>query len=411
LNPTNCDQASVTLTIVNNPPVAVADTVQTDEDLPLNILVLANDFDSDGNLDSSSVSIIVPPLNGSVTVDPITGIVTYVPNLDYYGQDYFVYEVCDFGLPILCDTAGVFVTVLPINDAPVAVSDFVSTSENTPVTIPVLANDFDIDGNIVISSLAIVVPPSNGTVNLDLITGNITYTPNPGYFGVDAFTYEVCDDGFPSPVKCDTALVEVEIIPCVLFPLFDCDGDGLTNEEEEALGTDPSNPDTDGDGVPDGVEVANGTNPLDPCDFNATNQTLTPSAEWDVLDCDNDGIMNGVELTNGSNVLNPCSPNQNSSACTTIFNPNNAFTPDGDGINDTFVIAGLENFPLNKLQIFNRWGALVYETENYENNWTGSSINPLNFLTDQLPTGTYYYILDTYSTNYGVIKGSVYLKR
>jgi gliding motility-associated-like protein len=180
---------------------------------------------------------------------------------------------------------------------------------------------------------------------------------------------------------------------------------------EVESGIDPTNPDTDGDGVTDDKEVADGTNPNDPCDYLITSQTVAPSSIWNALDCDNDGITNGVELDGGSNPLNPCSPNQNSPACTTIFNPNNAFTPDGDGINDVFVIAGLENFPLNNLKIFNRWGALVYEVENYENNWGGLSINPMNFLTDQLPTGTYYYILDTYSTKYGTIKGSVYLKR
>ena len=57
----------------------------------------------------------------------------------------------------------------------------------------------------------------------------------------------------------------------------DPDGDGLTNGEEDALGTDPTNPDTDGDGLTDGAEVTNGTDPLDPDDPGASGRNLLTS--------------------------------------------------------------------------------------------------------------------------------------
>jgi gliding motility-associated-like protein/uncharacterized repeat protein (TIGR01451 family) len=78
--------------------------------------------------------------------------------------------------------------------------------------------------------------------------------------------------------------------------------------------------------------------------------------------------------------------------CLTIYNE---FSPDGDGVNETFVIDCLERFPNNKLEVFNRWGNVVYSKRGYLNDWNGSSngravINK----SDELPVGTYYYVLD-----------------
>ncbi len=78
--------------------------------------------------------------------------------------------------------------------------------------------------------------------------------------------------------------------------------------------------------------------------------------------------------------------------CLTIYNE---FSPDGNGINETFVIDCLERFPNNKLEIYNRWGNIVYSKKGYQNDWDGTfrrsaAINQ----SDKLPTGTYYYVLD-----------------
>ncbi|RMG88084.1 MAG: hypothetical protein D6714_01230, partial [Bacteroidetes bacterium] len=93
----------------------------------------------------------------------------------------------------------------------------------------------------------------------------------------------------------------------------DQDGDGLTNDEELAAGTDPMNPDTDGDGLADGDEVNGDPNnngqisdPNDPCDpFNT--------------DTDGDGICDLAELADGSDPNDPCDPNPNSAVC--LYSP------------------------------------------------------------------------------------------
>ena len=73
----------------------------------------------------------------------------------------------------------------------------------------------------------------------------------------------------------------------------------------------------------------------------------------------------------------------------------NEFSPNKDGINDTFVITCIENFPNNTLKIFNRYGSLVYEKKNYDNSWEGNSNfgDPTNN-NEILPSDTYYYVLE-----------------
>uniref|UniRef100_UPI0026156510 T9SS type B sorting domain-containing protein n=1 Tax=uncultured Algibacter sp. TaxID=298659 RepID=UPI0026156510 len=78
--------------------------------------------------------------------------------------------------------------------------------------------------------------------------------------------------------------------------------------------------------------------------------------------------------------------------CLLIFNE---FSPNGDGMNDTLIINCIDNFPNNKLEIYNRWGNLVYEKRGYNNDWDGTSNGRSTVKVDeQLPVGTYYYILD-----------------
>ncbi len=73
--------------------------------------------------------------------------------------------------------------------------------------------------------------------------------------------------------------------------------------------------------------------------------------------------------------------------CTGLF-IYNGFSPNEDGINDTFVIKGLDKFPGHYLRIFNRWGNLVFESDNYQNDWDGT------WKGIPLPDGVYFYLLD-----------------
>jgi len=86
------------------------------------------------------------------------------------------------------------------------------------------------------------------------------------------------------------------------------------------------------------------------------------------------------------------------------FTAPNAFTPNGDGDNDTWIIDDLYFFPENKMTIFNRWGDSVFETEGYQNDWDGS------WNGKPLPEGTYYYVIDL-GEGFRLVKGFVTLYR
>lgn len=86
------------------------------------------------------------------------------------------------------------------------------------------------------------------------------------------------------------------------------------------------------------------------------------------------------------------------------------FSPNGDNVNDYFVIRGIKFHPDNELTILNRWGNIVYQHSNYENTWNGKSTKGLNIGGDELPEGTYFYILKLNKEN-KVYKGFLYLNR
>jgi gliding motility-associated-like protein len=95
--------------------------------------------------------------------------------------------------------------------------------------------------------------------------------------------------------------------------------------------------------------------------------------------------------------------------CDTLDIPN-GFSPNGDGTNDTFVIDGLSKYPENLLWIYNRWGNLVYKQHNYANTWDGrSNVNGVVF-GQELPNGTYYYLLDL-KLNQKPFNGFVVIRR
>ncbi|MDB4066337.1 BspA family leucine-rich repeat surface protein [Flavobacteriaceae bacterium] len=92
----------------------------------------------------------------------------------------------------------------------------------------------------------------------------------------------------------------------------------------------------------------------------------------------------------------------------------NAFSPDGDGINDKWTIRGdlNENYPNNKIVVFNRWGIKVYGTTGYQNDWGGTFNNNMSTTSSSnLPVGTYFYVLDLNGDGSEVRKGSVYITR
>jgi hypothetical protein len=136
-------------------------------------------------------------------------------------------------------------TITATNNAPVATDDSATTSAGTAVDIPVLANDADADNDTL--SITLVTQPSHGTTSI--VGTSVRYTPAAGFSGPDTFTYSLTDGAASA-----TAHVAINVTGGGA-PGVDTDGDGLTDDEERALGTDPTDPDSDDDGLSDGDEV------------------------------------------------------------------------------------------------------------------------------------------------------------
>ncbi|MFC1718338.1 tandem-95 repeat protein, partial [Candidatus Poribacteria bacterium] len=254
------DTATVTITVtpVNDAPVANDDSAPTDEDNAVEIPVAANDTDVDGNLDPASIVIETEPANGEAVIGE-NNIITYTPDEDFNGEDSFEYKICDTGADgdgntdedDLCDIGTVTITIASVNDAPVANDDSVSTDEDNAVDINVAANDTDVDGNLDPASVAITSGPSNGLL-VNNGNGTVTYTPNENYNGSDSFTYSICDTGEDGDGStdgddlCDTAIVTINIAPVNDAPV--AEGDLAETDEDIAVEIPVADNDTDVDG-------------------------------------------------------------------------------------------------------------------------------------------------------------------
>ncbi|WP_083467641.1 DUF11 domain-containing protein, partial [Croceitalea dokdonensis] len=234
-----------------------------------------------------------------------------------------------------------------------AVDDNTTADVGVPKTLNILFNDDFLVG----SPVTITGGTAAGTVSFDAVTGELTYTAIAAEDNSTVtVTYEVCNG-----TVCDTATVFITIPACtdtdgdnvcdvddsapndpcepmtdpnwIPVGTSDCDGDGLTyNEESTGVDdpstpadpngetTDPNNADTDGDGISDGQEALDGTDPNDDC----SSIGGTPLGN---SDCDNDGLTTDEETTGVDDPSTPADPNGETT------DPNNADT-DGDGISD-----------------------------------------------------------------------------
>jgi len=208
-SPSACATASVVITInaVNDAPLAVADNYTATEDNVLSDNVMTNDSDIENDNMTVTTSPVTPPANGSVVLSP-NGDFDYTPNPDFNGTDSFQYEVCDNGTPAECTITTVSIDITPVNDAPIAVDDNVSTPEEAAITINIVSNDINVDGDNLTANTTLITQPTNGTVFI-LGNGSSSYTPNTNFSGTDTFEYEVCDNG--NPALCDTAMVTITV--------------------------------------------------------------------------------------------------------------------------------------------------------------------------------------------------------
>ncbi len=191
----NVGTVSVTVTAVNDPPVAADATLTTDEDTAGEITLTAT-------LESGLLTFAVAtaPANGTVTIDGTKA--TYTPNADFNGADSFTYTAndgTDESAP-----ATVSVTVTPVNDAPVATDASASTAEGNSIAFPLTGTDIDGDA----LTFVVATVPANGTVTI--AGSSATYSPNVGFSGTDTFTF-VANDGTVDSVPATASITVTQV--------------------------------------------------------------------------------------------------------------------------------------------------------------------------------------------------------
>jgi hypothetical protein len=188
---------SITVTAVNDPPMAYSDSVTTQEDESVSITLSGGDDDGD----VITYRVINGPSQGSLKGRAPRLI--YTPNANFNGKDSFTFKASDKRAE--SDIATVSITVNAVNDAPIANDSSVITEEDKPVSVGLTGSDPDGD----LLTYIIVRGPSHGSLKgMAGTSPKVSYTPKANFNGTDSFTFKVSDKIVESAVA--TALITVK---------------------------------------------------------------------------------------------------------------------------------------------------------------------------------------------------------
>ncbi|MEO6176247.1 MAG: gliding motility-associated C-terminal domain-containing protein, partial [Flavobacterium circumlabens] len=427
LNPTSCSTASIKVTVVAPPTfiIKAKDDMAGPIDASKGVSTSLNIFDND-TLNGSAINpadavltTVIPNANLILNADGSVDVKSGTPS----GTYQFTYQICDVSNPSNCSQAIVTVTVLN------------STNPITP-TAPIVAND---DAEVAVDGI-------NGSLEFinvldnDLLNGaainptevQITKTSTSPYFELNAdgtvnvlpntpggqytVTYQICEKA--SALNCSTAtlhvFVEFPAIAIIKTAVFnDENASGYANAGETITykfkitntGNVPLKGITVRDPLP-GIEVSGQTIDLN---VNETDEN-TFTAQYKIKQADiNLGSVSNQATAQGVSargvVVDDKSDNEDNlgdkptvlalNGC--MIEPLKAFSPNGDNKNTRFYIRGIECYPENTVEIYNRWGVLVYDIDHYDNEervFKGFSEGRATVKqSDGLPVGTYFYIL------------------
>ena len=361
--------------------------------------------------------------------------------LDYINEDAsevtitLTYSVCHNLNTSICDTADVTIRVLldtdcddipDINDIDDDDDGILDIHEQNPVNDDPSDGDIDTDGDGIVDRLDI-------DSDDDGIVDNIEWQQNipEGAYSEEQFNGTDLGFDYYPPLGTDSDRDgwddqyddnEDGGQAVYYYPLFDMDQDGIPDHQD---------PDSDNDGIPDYIEG-----------WDANPHDTIADVEWIGTDSDSDGLDDAYdsydtseEWLHGLNAIGSYAPLQDMAADTannirdwrdiyekpTIVDTfqfegceliiPDGFSPNEDGYNDYFEMRFIceegeqtfeESYPEARIEIFNRWGNLVYEKENYGNVtrwgsleawWDGTSMHDMQIGKDKLPAATYFYIL------------------
>ncbi|EAQ11253.1 Hint domain-containing protein [Maritimibacter alkaliphilus HTCC2654] len=379
------DTATVTVNVTQdgvNTVDAVDDMAQTDPNTAVNVPVLANDTDPEG--DTFSVTSFGQGTNGTVTTGP-GGTLTYTPDTDFTGTDSFTYTITDDQGATDTATVTVSVGMGPMNSVD-AVDDAYTIDEDTTLIVDLTANDSDPEGDDF--TVTSVGTPTNGTATLNP-DGTVTYKPNLDFTGTDTFTYTVTDDQGAT----DTATVTVTMTPVNDAP--DAEDDVRVIDEGTTLTFDPRTNDEDPDGDPlTIIDVGTATNGTVTDNGDGT-VSYTPTADFTGTDTFEYTISDGNGLTDTATitvVVQDDGNNQNTTeavddAFATDLNTavaGNVLANDTDPEGDPQTVTSNTN-PSNGSVVVNANGAFIYTPDT---GFTGTDTFTYTIADDQGATDT-----------------------
>ncbi|WP_318483839.1 retention module-containing protein [Photobacterium leiognathi] len=257
---------TIHVTPVNDAPVANPDSFTTDEDTSITVDLIKNDSDVDGDtltvkeingapLTGGEQTVVVD--NGKIVIAHDGGM-TFVPSDNYHGDVTVPYTITDGDKTA---TSTVTIHVMPINDAPVANPDSFTTDEDTSITVDLIKNDHDVDGDtLTIKEIngTPVTPGHEQTIVVDngkiviAHDGGMTFVPSDNYHGDVTVPYTITDGD-----KTATSTVTIHVMPINDAPV--ANPDSFTTGEDSSITVDLTNNDSDIDGDKLTVKEINGT--------------------------------------------------------------------------------------------------------------------------------------------------------
>ncbi len=379
---------------VNDPPVLTdengnpVDTVYytTDEDNPT--LICVDGYDTDES-DVIAISEINPSTGDAMYEPDGTGLCfEFIPNPNFNGTTSAEVIVCDDGNPTACDTVTVIIDVLPLNDPPVFISPDI-IDDTLRITTP---EDIDIE------FCFDIVDPDGTVPNDPVLTSNTNlgdytfekglqycylFSPLSQISGTEYALLEVCDDDG----LCTELPVKIIITPVNDPPVGE--EDFYEHDIYTAFTGDLSTNDSDPEGTRLQISLGDGSqlNGVLELDDDGTFK-YTPSRdfvgteEFTYVLCDTGDPQVCVTVNVTFELYDPLIVWQ-------------AVSPNGDNMNDVWVIEGIDLFPENRVRIFDRYNNLIYEIDGYDNFnnvWFGQSNRGL--FNDKASDGTYFYRID-----------------
>ena len=441
------DTLFITITPVNDAPDVNSETYTTTGITPITGSILDNDSDVENTTLTVDTNLVDGPNNGTFTIDSL-GIFTYTPNAGFTGSDTVVVLVCDSGFPLpeecafdtiifivnpivfnvfagddteLCETfytlqgsvlpegasglwtvlagGGTFadasspnsgVSEMPIGTnsfiwtvtlSGTSISDTVSILVSEPPTVAIAGDDQSICSNKANLSAN---TPIVGQGVWSTLSGNGTFVDSSdpattfvaAEYGTDTLIWTISTGICRSS---DTVLITTTEPPFINLP-----GDTVICENQQPLNL----------SITFTPNAQLQWNVLTGAALISGDQTTTPKltglprglTQIEVVatngDCEDRDTIN---ITVNSSDSPECRDNE-------IVVPK-GFSPNGDGTADFFIIENL-NGRSAQLQVFNRWGQKVYEADAYQNDWNGSANKGVVLFGEQLPEGTYYYLIN-----------------